>query len=129
MRVGDREFPVHASGSGTFQAISFVHMILWAWEEHLVQAELAGEEPLGPPVMIMDTPEAHMHVIPQTKLVRTMMETAVDLYGDPGQWLVTTNSWEVFYGNPEAGRKMLLPADLEPREDRDDGDDAPADAH
>ena len=117
MRMGDREFPVQAAGSGTFQAMSFAHMILWAWEEHLVQAGLTGEEPLGPPVMMMDTPEAHMHVMPQTKLVRTLMETAGELHGDPGQWLITTHSWEIFYGNPEAGRKMLLPADLEPQED------------
>ena len=116
MRMGDNEFPVQAAGSGTFQAMSFAHMVLWAWEEHLVQSELAGEKPLGPPVMIMDTPEAHMHVTSQGKLVRTLMETAGELHGNPGQWLVTTHSWEVFYGNPEAGRKMLLPGDLEPQE-------------
>ena len=105
MRVRDREFPVQAAGSGTFQAMSFAHMLLWAWEEHMVQAGLAGEEPLGTPVV--------------------MMETTRELHGDPGQWLVTTHSWEVFYGNPEAGKRMLLPTDLEPQES---GDSAPAEA-
>ena len=50
-----------------------------------------------------------MHVTSQGKLVRTLMETAGELHGNPGQWLVTTHSWGGVLRQPGSRRKMLLP--------------------
>ena len=91
-----REVPIplmHA-GAGLRRAFCLLHALVWTWEENQVQAALRGREPLGPPVFMMDLPEAHLSLTQQRGLFPAMAEAAQKLYGRSPQWLIVTHSPE-----------------------------------
>ncbi len=103
IRVGDVTVPLDQAGAGTLRAASMAHLIAWMWEERRVQASLAGQkpgpepgsEPGGPPTVIIDLPEAHLHLQTQRNIVRALMDLVQHLHGEEGQWLLATHSPEI----------------------------------
>ena len=96
IRAGNLTIPLDQAGAGTLRAASMAHLVTWMWEEHQVQAGLAGqkpgEEPGGPPTVIIDLPEAHLHLQLQVNILRALMDLVRKLHGQEGQWLLATHS-------------------------------------
>ena len=97
LQAGERRIPLaHASG-GIRRAISLVHLACWSWEEHMIQANLAGMTPeealsMGPPLIIMDLPEQGLDLMLQRGLVPGIREAVQDLWEEHPQCLIVTHS-------------------------------------
>ncbi len=88
--------PIHQASAGIRRILSLAYMIVWAWTEHRVAAELRGRERTRRIVLLWDEVEAHLH--PQWQ--RTILPAVVgvlqrllqDVDGTELQVLATTHA-------------------------------------
>jgi hypothetical protein len=88
--------PIHQASAGLRRILSLAYMIVWAWTEHRVAAELRGRERAKRIVLLWDEVEAHLH--PQWQ--RTILPAVVgvlqrllqDADGTELQVLATTHA-------------------------------------
>jgi hypothetical protein len=55
------DVPIHQTSAGIRRILSLAYMIVWAWTEHRVAAELRGREHTKRIVLLWDEVEAHLH--------------------------------------------------------------------
>ena len=53
--------PIHQTSAGIRRILSLAYMIVWAWTEHRVAAELRGRDRAQRIVLLWDEVEAHLH--------------------------------------------------------------------
>lgn len=53
--------PIHQTSAGIRRILSLAYMIVWAWTEHRVAAELRGHDRAKRIVLLWDEVEAHLH--------------------------------------------------------------------
>ena len=53
--------PIHQTSAGIRRILSLAYMIVWAWTEHRVAAQLRGREHTKRIVLLWDEVEAHLH--------------------------------------------------------------------
>lgn len=87
------ETPIVHESAGVRRIITLAYLIVWAWHEHQVAAELARHEPQRRMVVLVDEMEAHLH--PQWQRVVLPALLSVDEMLAPeleAQYLVATHS-------------------------------------
>lgn len=87
------ETPIVYESAGVRRIITLAYLIVWAWHEHNVAAELARSDPQRRMVVLVDEMEAHLHprwqrvVLPALLSVDEMLTTELK-----AQYIVATHS-------------------------------------
>jgi len=55
------QVPVTLASAGVQRVIALAYLLVWAWTEHRVAADLSGSEPLSKLIVFVDEIEAHLH--------------------------------------------------------------------
>lgn len=88
--------PIHQASAGIRRILSLAYMIVWAWTEHRVAAELRGHERTKRIVLLWDEVEAHLHpqwqrtILPA--VVGVLQKLLQDADGTELQVLATTHA-------------------------------------
>lgn len=112
------EVPILFASAGIKRIVTIAYLIVWAWQEHKVQAKQAGRPEERQMVVIIDEVEAHLHPKWQRVILPALMGIASDLSPELSmQMLVASHSPLVLASsepvfNPEQDR--LFHMDLSP---------------
>lgn len=85
--------PIVYSSAGVKRIITLAYLIVWAWNEHVIAAELSRSEPQRRMVILVDEMEAHLHprwqreVLPALMSVGDMLNNSLET-----QFIVATHS-------------------------------------
>lgn len=69
------EVPIYHASAAVRRILSLAYLIVWAWTEHRIAAEIRGHEPARRIVLLWDEVESHLH--PQWQ--RTILPSVVDV--------------------------------------------------
>lgn len=72
--------PVIYESAGIRRILTLAYLIVWAWEEHKIQAKTAGRKEERQMVILLDEAEAHLHPRWQRVLLPAMLGIAQDLH-------------------------------------------------
>ena len=72
---------VHAS-AGVKRVVALAYVLIWSWFRHLRNARLAGRDPFGHLILLVDEIEAHLHPRWQRAIVPAVMEVVEVLSDD-----------------------------------------------
>lgn len=87
------ETPIIYASAGVRRVVTLAYLIVWAWHEHLVAAEMAQTSPQRRMVVLVDEMEAHLHPRWQRALLPALMEVSELLAPSlQTQYLVATHS-------------------------------------
>lgn len=85
--------PIVYASAGVRRIITLAYLIVWAWTEHVVAAELARSEPQRRMVVLVDEMEAHLHPRWQRAVLPALMSIAEMLAAElEAQYIVATHS-------------------------------------
>ncbi len=85
--------PITYESAGIRRVMTLAYLIVWAWEEHKIQARQAGEKEERQMVIILDEAEAHLHPKWQRVLLPALVGVGADLHEELAvQFLVATHS-------------------------------------
>jgi hypothetical protein len=85
--------PIVYSSAGVRRIITLAYLIVWAWTEHVVAAELVRSEPQRRMVVLVDEMEAHLHPRWQRAVLPALMSIAEMLAVElEAQYIVATHS-------------------------------------
>ncbi|MDD5319079.1 MAG: AAA family ATPase [Methylococcales bacterium] len=85
--------PIVYSSAGVKRIITLAYLIVWAWNEHIISAELARTKPQRRMVILVDEMEAHLHPRWQREVLPALMSIGVLLNEKlETQFLVATHS-------------------------------------
>lgn len=85
--------PITYASAGVRRVVTLAYLIVWAWHEHLVAAEMAQTSPQRRMVVLVDEMEAHLHPRWQRALLPALMEVSALLSSSlQAQYLVATHS-------------------------------------
>jgi putative AbiEii toxin of type IV toxin-antitoxin system len=76
--IGDETVPVAIASAGIRRILALAYLLVWAWHEHRMAAELIGDEPDSRLTLLIDEPETHLHPAWQRRVIPAIME-AVDV--------------------------------------------------
>lgn len=85
--------PIVYSSAGVRRIITLAYLVVWAWNEHVVAAELARTRPQRRMVVLVDEMEAHLHprwqrsVLPALMSIGEMLAPELEV-----QYVVATHS-------------------------------------
>ncbi|MBI3796338.1 MAG: ATP-binding protein [Deltaproteobacteria bacterium] len=85
--------PIVYSSAGVRRIITLAYLIVWAWNEHVVAAELARSKPQRRMVVLVDEMEAHLHprwqraVLPAVISIEDMLASELE-----AQYILATHS-------------------------------------
>lgn len=108
------EVPIINASAGVKQIITLAYLIVWAWYEHKVRADLSHMSPENRMVILIDEIEAHLHpkwqrvILPALLDVQTFLSNELEI-----QFIVSTHSPLVLASaetsfNPETDRLFHL---------------------
>lgn len=81
------------TSEGMKRVISLAYLLVWAWNEHKIYSEQAGQEPQRRMVIIIDEIEAHLHPKWQRVILPALMSVQAELSKQlEVQFLVATHS-------------------------------------
>jgi hypothetical protein len=87
------EVPIILESAGFKRVITLAYLIVWAWQEHKIQAKLANRKEERQMVILIDEVEAHLHPKWQRKILPALLGIAGDLHPELSlQLIVTTHS-------------------------------------
>jgi hypothetical protein len=72
--VGDNVVPVVIASAGIRRILALAYLLVWAWHEHRVAAELVANEPDTRLTLIIDEPETHLHPSWQRRVIPAVLE-------------------------------------------------------
>lgn len=87
------EVPITNESAGVRRVITLAYLLVWAWHEHLIAAQLSNAEPQRKMVVLVDEIEAHLHprwqrtLLPALLRVRDSLSESLDV-----QYLIATHS-------------------------------------
>ena len=85
--------PIIHSSAGVRRIVTLAYLIVWAWTEHVVAAELAQTEPQSRIVILVDEMEAHLHPRWQRVVLPALMSIQEALSPTlKAQYIVATHS-------------------------------------
>ena len=85
--------PLPYVSAGVRRIITLAYLIVWAWEEHRINARLDHREPESRMVILVDEIEAHLHPQWQRAILPALMDVGKDLSNELQiQFLVATHS-------------------------------------
>lgn len=85
--------PITYESAGIRRVMTLAYLIVWAWEEHKIQAKQAGKKEERQMVIILDEAEAHLHPKWQRVLLPALVGIGADLHDELAvQLLVATHS-------------------------------------
>ena len=85
--------PITYESAGIRRVMTLAYLIVWAWEEHKIQAKQAGKKEERQMVIILDEAEAHLHPKWQRVLLPALMGIGADLHEELAiQFIVATHS-------------------------------------
>ncbi len=87
------EVPIVFESAGIRRIVTLSYLIVWAWEEHKIQAREADRPEERQMVVLLDEAEAHLHPKWQRQIVPALMGIASDLSSELSlQLIVATHS-------------------------------------
>ncbi len=93
LRLPYGDVPLVHAAAGMRRIVSLAYMIVWAWNEHLIQSEATHKRPEQRMVVIVDEIEAHLHPRWQRLIAPAMLEVQQDLDENlQMQFFITTHS-------------------------------------
>lgn len=85
--------PITYESAGIRRVMTLAYLIVWAWEEHKIQAKQAAKKEERQMVIILDEAEAHLHPKWQRVLLPALVGIGADLHEELAiQFLVATHS-------------------------------------
>ena len=85
--------PILYESAGIRRIVNLAYLIVWAWEEHKIQAKQAKKKEERQMVVILDEAEAHLHPKWQRVLLPALVGVAGDLSPELSiQFIVATHS-------------------------------------
>jgi AAA domain, putative AbiEii toxin, Type IV TA system len=72
--IGDNVVPVAIASAGIRRILALAYLLVWAWHEHRVAAELMGNEPDTRLALLIDEPETHLHPGWQRRVIPAIVE-------------------------------------------------------
>jgi hypothetical protein len=85
--------PLPYVSAGVRRIITLAYLIVWAWEEHRINAKLDHRDPESRMVILVDEIEAHLHPQWQRAILPALMDVGKDLSDELQiQFLVATHS-------------------------------------
>lgn len=99
----NREIPTlrHAYGSvpilfesaGIRRIVTLAYLLVWAWEEHKIQARQRGKREERQMVVLIDEAEAHLHPKWQRVILPGLLSVARELHAELAvQWMIASHS-------------------------------------
>lgn len=93
--LGDQIVPVAIASAGIRRILALAYLLVWAWHEHRVAAELMGSEPDTRLTLLIDEPETHLHPAWQRRVIPAIVEAVRVLHerhDSPTQIVMATHS-------------------------------------
>lgn len=93
--IGDNIVPVAIASAGIRRILALAYLLVWAWHEHRVAAQLLGNEPDPRLVLLVDEPETHLHPAWQRRVIPAIVEAVRVLHEEhesPTQILMATHA-------------------------------------
>jgi AAA domain, putative AbiEii toxin, Type IV TA system len=93
--VGDQVVPVAIASAGIRRILALAYLLVWAWHEHRVAAELLGNEPDAHLTLLIDEPETHLHPAWQRRVIPAIVEAVEVLHDEhesPTQIVMATHA-------------------------------------
>ena len=85
--------PIIYESAGIRRIVTLAYLIVWAWEEHRIQAKQVGKKEERQMVIILDEAEAHLHPKWQRVLLQALLGIASDLHSELSiQFFISTHS-------------------------------------
>jgi hypothetical protein len=78
--LGENVVPVAIASAGIRRILALAYLLVWAWHEHRVAAELLGREPDTRLALLIDEPETHLHPAWQRRVIPAMLEAVEVLH-------------------------------------------------
>jgi len=87
------EVPILFESAGFKRIATLAYLIVWAWQEHKIQARQAGRKEEKQMVILLDEAEAHLHPKWQRKILPAILSVAEELHPELSmQLIVATHS-------------------------------------
>ncbi len=83
--VGGQSVPVALASAGIRRILALAYLMVWAWHEHRMAAELLGRKPEDRFVILFDEPETHLHPRWQRTIIPSLLAALCVLRGDAGR--------------------------------------------
>lgn len=85
--------PVVYESAGIRRILTLTYLIVWAWEEHKIQAKTNGTREERQMVILLDEAEAHLHPRWQRVILRALLDIAQDLHEELSiQYFIASHS-------------------------------------
>lgn len=78
--IGNNIVPVAIASAGIRRILGLAYLLVWAWHEHHVAAELLGQRPDSRLALLIDEPETHLHPAWQRRVIPALMEAVKVLH-------------------------------------------------
>lgn len=72
--IGETVVPVAVASAGIRRILALAYLLVWAWHEHRVAADLMGNEPDTRLTLLIDEPETHLHPAWQRRVIPAIVE-------------------------------------------------------
>ncbi len=93
--IGETVVPLAVASAGIRRILALAYLLVWAWHEHRVAAELLGNEPDTRLALLIDEPETHLHPAWQRRVIPAVVEAVRvlhDKHDSATQILIATHS-------------------------------------
>lgn len=85
--------PILFESAGIRRIVTLAYLLVWAWEEHKVQAKQQGRPEERQMVVLIDEAEAHLHPKWQRVILPALLGVAHDLHEEMAvQWIIASHS-------------------------------------
>ncbi len=85
--------PIVLCSAGIKRIVALAYLLVWAWNEHVINSQLIREEPQRSIVLLIDEMEAHLHPFWQRVIVPAIMKVVQALSEEVGtQIIIATHS-------------------------------------
>lgn len=93
--IGETIVPIAIASAGIRRILALAYLLVWAWHEHRVAAELLGNEPDTRLALLIDEPETHLHPGWQRRVIPAIVEAVRvlhEVHESATQILIATHS-------------------------------------
>lgn len=85
--------PIIYESAGIRRILTLTYLIVWAWEEHKIQAKAAGRKEERQMIILLDEAEAHLHPRWQRVLLQALLGICEDLHEELSiQYILASHS-------------------------------------